>query len=64
MNLIPLTQVTKLGVLSLEKERLGNMLGAFSPVPVTEQLDMFCVTQSVEWGQVSKSYREMGFNVI
>lgn len=39
-------------------------VSAFSSVPVTVQLDMFCVNQCIEWGSEGKIYREMGFNVI
>lgn len=46
-------------VVSREEETWGHV-SAFNSVPVTEQLDMFCVNQCIEWGSVGESYREMG----
>ena len=31
---------------------------------VAEWLNLFCITQNVEWGPVGKSYKEMQFNAI
>lgn len=52
------------GNIVLKKKRLRNLLGDFNSWRTVIAAEGFCVTQSVEWGPVDKSYREMECSAI